>query len=105
MFDKKKRVYRFGGKTAEGDGQMRELLGGKGANLADLGLPVFWIIPGRVAEQRPMLRMVSIIPGMELLAPERQLTRSGSDGSPNFLPMIVSVAFKASATSFLRSSV
>lgn len=43
MYDKKKRVYRFGGKTAEGDGQMRELLGGKGANLAEmskLGMPV-----------------------------------------------------------------
>ena len=43
MFDKKKRVYRFGGKTAEGDGKMRELLGGKGANLAEmskLGMPV-----------------------------------------------------------------
>ena len=43
MADKKKRVYRFGGKTAEGDGSMRELLGGKGANLAEmsrLGMPV-----------------------------------------------------------------
>ena len=43
MFEQKKRVYRFGGKTAEGDGTMRELLGGKGANLAEmsrLGLPV-----------------------------------------------------------------
>jgi len=41
--EKKKRVYRFGGKTAEGDGKMRELLGGKGANLAEmslLGMPV-----------------------------------------------------------------
>ena len=39
----KKRVYRFGGKAAEGDGKMRELLGGKGANLAEmslLGMPV-----------------------------------------------------------------
>ncbi len=39
----KKRVYCFGGKTAEGDGSMRELLGGKGANLAEmskLGMPV-----------------------------------------------------------------
>ncbi len=39
----KKRVYFFGGKTAEGDGTMRELLGGKGANLAEMckiGLPV-----------------------------------------------------------------
>ena len=43
MFEKKKRVYRFGGKTAEGNGTMRELLGGKGANLAEmslLGMPV-----------------------------------------------------------------
>ena len=34
MEDNKKRVYRFGGKNAEGDGTMRNLLGGKGANLA-----------------------------------------------------------------------
>ena len=43
MEDNKKRVYRFGGKTAEGDGTMRNLLGGKGANLAEmcrLGIPV-----------------------------------------------------------------
>ena len=43
MEDNKKRVYRFGGKTAEGDGTMRELLGGKGANLAEmcrLSIPV-----------------------------------------------------------------
>ena len=38
-----KRVYRFGGKSAEGNGAMRNLLGGKGANLAEmclLGIPV-----------------------------------------------------------------
>ncbi|MCQ2154011.1 MAG: pyruvate, phosphate dikinase [Bacteroidales bacterium] len=43
MSETKKRVYRFGGKTAEGDGSMRVLLGGKGANLAEmsrLGMPV-----------------------------------------------------------------
>ena len=43
MTDTNKRVYRFGGKSAEGDGKMRELLGGKGANLAEmslLGMPV-----------------------------------------------------------------
>ncbi|MCC2096773.1 MAG: pyruvate, phosphate dikinase, partial [Hyphomicrobiales bacterium] len=36
-------VYRFGGSEAEGEGAMRNLLGGKGANLAEmanLGLPV-----------------------------------------------------------------
>ena len=43
MLENKKRVYRFGGKKAEGNGTMRELLGGKGANLAEmnlLGMPV-----------------------------------------------------------------
>ncbi len=38
-----KRVYFFGGGTAEGNGAMKELLGGKGANLAEmtlLGIPV-----------------------------------------------------------------
>ncbi|MGA2791993.1 MAG: PEP/pyruvate-binding domain-containing protein, partial [Roseiarcus sp.] len=36
-------VYSFGGEKAEGSGRMRDLLGGKGANLAEmanLGLPV-----------------------------------------------------------------
>ena len=38
-----KRVYRFGGKSAEGNGTMRNELGGKGANLAEMckiGIPV-----------------------------------------------------------------
>lgn len=38
-----KRVYCFGGKSAEGDGTMKNLLGGKGANLAEMctmGIPV-----------------------------------------------------------------
>jgi pyruvate,orthophosphate dikinase len=36
-------VYSFGGKTADGDGSMKTLLGGKGANLAEMckiGIPV-----------------------------------------------------------------
>ena len=36
-------VYSFGGKSADGDGKMKELLGGKGANLAEMckiGIPV-----------------------------------------------------------------
>ncbi len=38
-----KYVYSFGGKAADGDGKMKELLGGKGANLAEMckiGIPV-----------------------------------------------------------------
>jgi len=34
----KKRVYKFGGKTADGNSTMKNLLGGKGANLAEMGL-------------------------------------------------------------------
>lgn len=43
MANVKKYVYSFGGKTAEGKADMKNLLGGKGANLAEmclLGLPV-----------------------------------------------------------------
>jgi len=43
MSNTKKSVYFFGNKTADGNGKMKELLGGKGANLAEmclLGLPV-----------------------------------------------------------------
>src|ERR671937_252522 len=39
----KKYVYSFGGGTADGDGKMRDVLGGKGAGLAEMtnaGLPV-----------------------------------------------------------------
>ena len=38
-----KHVYYFGGGTAEGDAKMKDLLGGKGANLAEMcriGVPV-----------------------------------------------------------------
>ena len=43
MSGKEKFVYAFGGGSAEGNASMRDLLGGKGANLADMagmGLPV-----------------------------------------------------------------
>ena len=41
--DVKMNVYKFGNKTADGNTQMKNLLGGKGANLAEmslLGIPV-----------------------------------------------------------------
>ncbi|MAY74760.1 MAG: pyruvate, phosphate dikinase [Phycisphaerae bacterium] len=43
VIDESKMVYYYGERGAEGDGSMRELLGGKGANLAEMtsiGLPV-----------------------------------------------------------------
>ena len=39
----KTRVYKFGNKTADGNSKMKNLLGGKGANLAEMsliGIPV-----------------------------------------------------------------
>ena len=51
-----KQVYRFGGKAAEGNGKMRNELGGKGANLAEMcriGIPVpagFTITTGACVE-------------------------------------------------------
>ena len=39
----KKHVFNFGGGTADGDGKMKEILGGKGAGLAEMcktGVPV-----------------------------------------------------------------
>ena len=41
-----KRVYAFGNKEAEGNGKMRELLGGKGANLAEMNLIGIPVPPG-----------------------------------------------------------
>ncbi len=41
-----KRIYTFGDKRAEGNGQMRELLGGKGANLAEMNLIGIPVPPG-----------------------------------------------------------
>ena len=41
-----KRVYTFGNKKAEGNGKMREVLGGKGANLAEMNLIGIPVPPG-----------------------------------------------------------
>ena len=46
MAQSKKRVYFFGNKTAEGNGKLKELLGGKGANLADMNLIGIPVPPG-----------------------------------------------------------
>ena len=44
--DNKKRVYLFGNKEAEGNGTMKELLGGKGAGLAEMNLIGVPVPPG-----------------------------------------------------------
>ena len=43
IIEKEKSVYKFGNSAAEGNGQMKNLLGGKGANLEEMslmGIPV-----------------------------------------------------------------
>ncbi len=55
-----------------------------------------------VVSLRPRLRTVSIMPGIEALAPERTESSSGSDGSPKRLP--VSCSSEASASSTCAST-
>jgi pyruvate,orthophosphate dikinase len=45
-FKKRKNVYTFGNKKAEGNAKMKELLGGKGANLAEMNLIGVPVPPG-----------------------------------------------------------
>jgi len=52
-----------------------------------------------VAEHRPTLRTVSIMPGIEERAPDRTETKSGSFGSPKDVPMVSSTVAMAASTS------
>ena len=54
-------------------------------------------MPWSVSEFKPRLSTVSIIPGMENLAPERTETNKGFVGSPNFLPLSFSAFFIAAS--------
>jgi hypothetical protein len=45
-----------------------------------------------ISSLRPILSTVSIMPGMENLAPERQETSSGFSVPPNFLPVSFSIS-------------
>ena len=112
----KKYCYLF----SEGNASMREILGGKGANLAEMtniGLPVpqgFTISTeactqyyedGRQINDEIMAEiMVSIIPGIDALAPERTETRRGFSRSPNFLPVTPSIFTMYSMISAMISS-
>ena len=42
----KKYVYSFGNQTAEGDGKMKDILGGKGAGLAEMSRAKLPVPPG-----------------------------------------------------------
>src|SRR5574338_687846 len=51
-----------------------------------------------VSSLRPMFKTVSIMPGIENFAPERQDTKSGLFASPNFLPEASSIFFRAASS-------
>ena len=50
----RKRVYTFGNGKAEGKADMRNLLGGKGANLAEMNLIGVPVPPGFIYSQHPL---------------------------------------------------
>ena len=104
---KKKFVYSFGGGKAEGDATMRLLLGGKGANLAemaDLGLPVppgftistdvcaYYYDHGRKyppvlnAEAQQHLAKIEKIVGRKFGDPTKPLLVSVRSGAPASMP-------------------
>ena len=107
MADNKKRVYRFGGKSAEGNGKMRELLGGKGANLAEmctLSIPVpagftitteccteYYELGGGYTEElkkevAEALKATEAIMGMKFGDPENPLLVSCRSGARSSMP-------------------
>jgi hypothetical protein len=55
-------------------------------------LPVVSARPSTDSRSSPTFKIVSIIPGIEIAAPERTETSSGSCRSPNRLPDFVSSA-------------
>ena len=57
-----------------------------------------------VLDVSPTFNTVSIIPGIDCLAPERIDTSSGSVTSPNFEPIIFSMSIKASFNCESRAS-
>ena len=103
----KKYVYTFGGNRNEGDGSMKNLLGGKGANLAEmanLGLPVppgFTVtteccvdyfknnnqLPEGVDEQvNSALKHIESVMGMKFGDPENPLLVSCRSGARSSMP-------------------
>jgi len=66
---------------------------------ANRSFPVCLARPSTESSLSPRLRTVSIIPGIENLAPERTETSSGSDASPIPLPIDFSSRDRAPATS------
>ena len=71
---------------------------------AKRALPVARARPATASSFRPRLRIVSIIPGIEIAAPERTETSSGSSVSPKRLPVFSSRCAMCSPISASRPS-
>jgi hypothetical protein len=71
---------------------------------AKRSLPACLARPCTDSSFSPMLRTVSIIPGIENFAPERTDTSSGSSGAPSARPIAFSSATRCSVTSARRAS-
>ncbi len=101
-----KRVYTFGNKEAEGNGKMRELLGGKGANLAEMNLIGIPVPPGftittDVCSEYYQYGKEKIV---EMLRPEVEKAMKGIEELPGrkfgdpVAPLLVSVRSGARAS-------
>ncbi|WP_242203651.1 pyruvate, phosphate dikinase [Aestuariivivens insulae] len=97
--DVKTRVYKFGNKTADGNSTMRNLLGGKGANLAEMsaiGIPVppGFTITTEVCTEYNQLGQEAVI---EMIKPEVEISIAnieslmGSTFGDKENPLLVSV--------------
>jgi pyruvate,orthophosphate dikinase len=116
----KKMVYHFGGRKADGNARMKELLGGKGANLAEmanLGLPVpagFTIttevcveylkkgrryLPGLEKAVTAALRRVEKEMGAEFGDPGDPLLLSVRSGARNSMPGMMETVLNLGLTS------
>ncbi len=70
---------------------------------ANLGFPVFFAKPSTATSFNPKFNTVSIIPGIETLAPDLTETNRGFSLSPNFAPIISSTCLTAVSTSSFMS--
>src|ERR1700690_4167224 len=71
---------------------------------ANRAFPVARVSPATASSLRPRLRIVSIIPGIEMAAPERTDTSSGSSVSPKRFPLFSSRRAMCSPISSSRPS-
>ncbi|MDR2563217.1 MAG: pyruvate, phosphate dikinase [Prevotellaceae bacterium] len=105
--EQKKRVYFFGNKTAEGNGNMKELLGGKGANLAEMNLigvpvPPGFTITTEVCNEYYSLGKKTVIGAIEQAVEEAMSKVEEAVAGPKFgdnkNPLLVSVRSGARAS-------